>query len=102
MDDASDHDDGRSDDTQRGVLGDMLGTHMEAVLLSRGCECGCCEPGLNPDMLGKLTALVRERRVVRFPVVLRAVLYVSFYALTRLPSFKTRPFYHRNNHSKHP
>ena len=61
MDGASDPGDSWSDDTQRGVLGDMLGTHMEAVLLLRGCECGCCEAGLNPDMLGKLTALVRER-----------------------------------------
>ena len=48
-----------SDDTQRSVLGDVLGTHLEALLIMRGCSCGCVEPSLNPEVLGKLTALAK-------------------------------------------
>ena len=47
-----------SDDTQRSVLGDVLGSNLEARLIMPGCSCGCVEPSVNPEVLGKLTALV--------------------------------------------
>lgn len=48
-----------SDKTQRKVLGDMLGKGFETLLWTPACDCGCCEAGLNQDILAKVTGLAK-------------------------------------------